>query len=293
MFTLIELEGFVAIAEEGSFRRAAERLSMTQPPLSRQVQKLERSLGVMLFERGATGAKLTPAGRAMLGEARAILERASGAPRIVAGAATGASGTLRMSFTAVVAFTLLAGLLRAVTKQLPRVSLTLIEAVTREQVKAISAGDTDVGFVRGVQETEVLATLPVHAESLMLATHDAHPLASMDRLPTLAEIAREPVVAYSPSMAHYLHDVVIAAFIAHDLTPRYVQQVTQVTSALAVVSAGLGVALVPASAHHVSAPGIRLTPIADCEPDTVQTVAVWRRDNDNPALARLLEILRG
>ncbi|MFT3875382.1 MAG: LysR family transcriptional regulator [Propioniciclava sp.] len=291
MFTLTELQGFVAVAEEGSFRRGAQRLSITQPPLSRHIQKLERSLGVVLFDRGATGARLTPAGRALLGEARAILERASGAQRVAAGAALGESGTLTISFTAVVAFTLLAGLLRSVTSAMPGVQLRLIEAVTRQQVESVTAGDVDVGFARGVQATEVLATRKVHAESLMLATHDAHPLAQLGRAPRLAEIATQPVVTYSPSLAHYLHDVVIAAFIAHDLTPHYVQQVTQVTSALAVVSSGLGVALVPASARYISAPGIRLTPIADCAPDTVQTVAIWRRDNDSPTLARLLRLI--
>lgn len=291
MFTLVELEGFVAVAEEGSFRRAAERLRLSQPPLSRQVQKLERTLGVMLFDRDATGARLTPAGRALLGEARTLLGRAASARQLVAEAARGDTGTLALSFTAVAAFTLLPSLLREAAQALPGVRLTLSEAVTRQQVEAVTSGRVDVGLARGVGASALLETRAVHAESLLLAVPEGHRLAGLGRPPLMAEIAGEPVVAYSPLDAQYLHDLVVDAFITHDLTPRYVQYVAQVTSALAVASSGLGVALVPASARFVSLPGVRLLPIADAPADTVRTVAVWRRDNDNPALTRFLGLL--
>lgn len=291
MFTLVELEGFVAVAEEGSFRKAAERLSISQPPLSRQVQKLERALGAPVFVRDATGARLTPAGRALLVEARTILGRAARARHVVQSAARGDSGSLALGFTAVAAFTLLPDLLRAVATGLPDVELTLTEAVTRTQLDGIVAGSIDVGLARGVQASDLLETRWAHTESLVLATAEGHPLTRLGRAPLLEEVAREPVVNYSPMLARYLHDLVVRAFIERDLTPRFVQFVTQVTSAIAVVSSGLGVALVPESSRYLALPGVCFSPIADAEPGTVRTVAVWRRDNDNPALARFLGLV--
>lgn len=291
MFTLIELEGFVAVAEEGSFRRAAMRLNMSQPPLSRQIKKLERSLGVELIHRSATGAELTPAGMTFLTEARSLLARASSAPDLVRAAARGEVGSLGVGFTAVTAFTVLPGLLKATRMEMPEVEVSLLEAVTREQVARLVAGRLDLALARGIQATEVLATQVVHLESLALATEERHPLMSLGRPPSVADIAAYPVVNYSPINAQYLHDLVIDTFIRHDLTPRYVRFVTQVTSALAFASSGLGVALVPASARLVAVPGVQLAPIADAAPDTVLTSAVWRRDNQNPVLAKALRLL--
>lgn len=292
MFTLVELQGFVAVAEEGGFRKGAERLGITQPPLSRQIVKLERSLGVQLLERTPTGIRLTPAGRAFLDEARAILRRSESARQLARSVTRAERGTLSIGFTAVVAVTLLGQFLGRLVHEMPQIELSLREAVTARQLEGIESGRLDLALARGVQETDLLAVRCVHAESFVLACADTHRFATVSEAPTVAEIARERIITYSPALAQYLHDLVIDVFVTQDLTPRYIQFVTQVTSALAIASAGVGVALVPESTRRLAIPGVVLRDIADAPANTVRTQAVWRHDNDNPALAVALHLLR-
>ncbi|WP_127130239.1 LysR family transcriptional regulator [Georgenia sp. SYP-B2076] len=291
MYTLEQVRGFVAVAEEEHFGRAADRLQMTQPPLSRQVQKLEREIGVPLFERTHRGVRLTPGGRVFLDEARRLLGLAEAAPLLARSASTGTAGAVRIGFTAVAALTVLGYWARAAGKHLPDVDLILTEMVTREQVDALLAGDIDVGLGRGIPRVDVLAARRVHAESLILAVPSDHPLTALGRIPLLADIGTHDVVTYAPSEARYLHELVVAAFAGAGITPRYVQHVTQVNSVLSLVDAGVGVALVPASAAALRLPGLTFLPVAGMPPNTVQAHCVWRRDNDNPALASLLQLV--
>ncbi|MFH5821270.1 LysR family transcriptional regulator [Georgenia sp. AZ-5] len=291
MYTLEQLRGFVAVAEEGNFGRAAERLRMTQPPLSRQVQKLERDVGVELFERTHRGVRLTPGGQVFLEEARRILGLTEAAPLLARSVARGAAGTLRIGFTAVTAQTVLGAWIRAAGQHMPDVDLVLSEMVSRQQVDALLAGDLDVGVARGVPRSELLEVRLVHAESLVLAAPRDHPLAALGRAPRVEEIAEHEVVTYSPVEARYLHEAVVAVFSQGAITPRYVQHVNQVNSVVALVDAGVGVALVPESTSVFQHPGLVYLPVEGVTPRTVRAHCVWRRDNVNPVLAALLRLV--
>lgn len=289
-FTLEQLRGFVAVAEEGNFGRAATRLRITQPPLSRQIQKLERALEVALLVRTPRAVLLTPAGDAFLPEARRMLSLAAAAPITARNAARGTSGTLRIGFTAISALTVLGTWIRTITQHLPDVELTLTEMVSRDQIDALLAGDIHVGLARGVPASEVLQTRRVHTENLILACPRDHPLTKLGQPPTLTDISRHNVVNYTPVTARYLQELVISCFHGAGVEPHYVQQVGQVHSLLALVDAGIGVGLVPRSAARLQLPDLTFTDIAGLRPDIVETHGVWRTEHNNPALESLLRL---
>lgn len=289
-FTLEQLRGFVAVAEEGHFGRAAARLRITQPPLSRQVQKLERALEVELLVRTPRAVLLTPAGAAFLPEARRMLTLADTAPVAARNAARGTAGHLRIGFTAIAALTVLGSWIRTIAQHLPAVELTLTEMVSRDQVDALLAGDLDVGLARGAPAAEVLAVRLVHTESVILACPRGHPLTRLGRAPTPADIGRHDVVTYAPVAARYLHELVVSVFHGAGVEPRYVQQVGQVHSLLALVDAGVGLGLVPRAATRLRLPNLAFTEIDGIAPDLVETHCVWRLDHANPALDALLRL---
>src|SRR5215210_6098490 len=146
MFTLDQVRAFVVVAEELHFGRAAERLQMTQPPLSRQIQKLERAVGVRLFERDNRKVEMTTAGRAFLTEARRMLALASGALQQAQRIQAGSAGTVRIGFTATSTFSVLTALLDRATQAYPAIHLDLFEMVTREQVTRLIDGELDLGL---------------------------------------------------------------------------------------------------------------------------------------------------
>lgn len=288
MFTLDQLRGFVTVAEEGHVGRAAARLQMTQPPLSRQIQRLEHAIGLQLFERTSTGVSLTPAGRAFLDEARHLLARATTAPLLARRIANGTAGTIRIGFTAVSALTVLVNWIAIATEHLSQVDLVLNEMVTGVQLDALDAGEIDVGLVRQVPRSDVLTSRLVHTDSLVLAVPCQHPLTTLARPIRLADIAEYDIVTYSPTEAWYFYELVVAAFQKARATPRYVQYISQVHTVLAVVNAALGVAVVPRSASAMRMENVAFLEIEDIDKDAVELHSVWRKSNENPALNALL-----
>jgi DNA-binding transcriptional LysR family regulator len=287
-YTLDHLRGFVAVAEESHFGRAAERLRMTQPPLSRQVQRLERAVGFDLFLRTPRGAELTPAGRIFLEEARRLLSSADTAPLRARRVAAGTAGAIRIGFTAVSALTVLGRWIAVAAAELPGVDLVLSEMVTHAQLDAILAGEIEVGLVRQVPRSDLLDSRLVATDSLILAAPRGHALTALGRPPTLADIAEHDVVTYSPSEAWYFYELVVAAFQGARLSPRYVQHISQVHTVLSVVNAGLGVALVPSSATALNLANLSFAEVEDLPGDIVELHAVWRHRQGNPALDTLL-----
>jgi DNA-binding transcriptional LysR family regulator len=289
MYTLEQLQDFVAVAEEGNVGRAAVRLQMTQPPLSRQIQRLERSIGIVLFARTPTGVTLTPAGRVFLDEARRVLHLASAAPLLARRVAAGTAGSIRIGFTAVSAFTVLGHWIAVAAEHLPEVDLVLHEMVTHAQIEALLAGEIEIGLVRQVPHSEILTSCLVHTDTLVLAAPRGHPLTVVGRPLRLADVAKHDVVTYSPVEAWYFYELVVAAFQRAGVTPRYVQHISQVHTVLAVVNAGLGVALVPRSASALRLGNLTFLDVEDVQADAVGLHCVWRINNENPALAALLK----
>lgn len=287
MFELAQLRCFVAAAEELHFGRAAARLNMTQPPLSRQIQILERVVGVQLLERTSRVVRLTPAGRRFLPEARRLLHLAESASLSARRTASGETGGITVGFTASAAYSFLPQLIIAARARLPGVDLVLEEMVTAEQVEALEAHRIDVALLRPPVRRE-FQSMRVAREPLLAAMPLAHPLAK-GRPPTLKDFDGQPFVTYSPYEARYFYDLLAGIFRKAGVAPRYVQHMTNVHAILALVRAGLGTALVPAAAASLRFEGLALRPVRTRPERPVELFLAWNRSNDNPALPAFLE----
>ncbi|MEE2057109.1 LysR substrate-binding domain-containing protein [Rhodococcus artemisiae] len=288
MFSLSRLTCFIAVAEELHFGRAAERLHMTQPPLSRQIQQLEHELGVQLIERSSRAVSLTAAGTAFLPDARRIVALAEGAALTVRRVPAGDLGTVNIGFTGASARAVLPRLLQTAREKLPDVRLVLREMVTSAQVDALAGGDLDLGLVRPMVSRPGIHTRPLHRERLVAALPVDHELASTEDL-RIEDFDGQAVIMYSPVDARYFNELLISTFTAVGAAPRYVQYVTQVHTMLVLVQSGLGMALVPESAMTMHPDGVEFRQVSAVRDRPVQMNMAWRHDNPNPALARLMK----
>ncbi|MEL6064470.1 MULTISPECIES: LysR substrate-binding domain-containing protein [unclassified Methylobacterium] len=290
MFDLSQLRCFAAVAEALHFGRAAARLNMTQPPLSRQIQVLERILDVQLLERTSRSVRLTAAGRSFLPEAQRILRLAESATHVTRQVAAGRGGILKLGFTAASAYDFLPRLVIALRRALPDVTLALREMVSRDQIEALRAGSLDAALVRPPVTHPDLCAVRALAEPLVVALPAANPLARRDRLGP-GDLGGEALIAYAPNEARYFHDLVLGLLTEAGIQPPIVQQLTQIHAILALVRAGLGSALVPAAAERLRFEGVVFRPLALPAPRPVELHLAWRRDADDPLIAQLRAIL--
>ena len=296
MFDFRQLRYFVAVAEELSFTRGAIRLHISQPPLSQQIQSLEQDLGVRLLERTKRQVSLTEPGRIFLEQARQILTKADEARGQVAAAAAGCGGQLRMAYTASVSFhPALPQTLLRYRQIAPNVRLLLSEMYTEPQFSALLAGQIDVGFVRGepahAQDARALRLSVIDREPLLLALPAGHPLAGRSSL-QLAEVAGDTFVSQPRQLAATLYDQLVNLATRAGFKPLLGQQAQQINGLLALVAAGLGLALVPASVRAVRLSGVSYVALEDS--DAYLLLAVACRNNDHsPALLKLLSTVAG
>jgi DNA-binding transcriptional LysR family regulator len=288
-FTLEQLRGFVTVADELHFGRAAERLQMTQPPLSRQIQKLERVVGAQLLERDNRRVTLTAAGAAFLVEARRLLSLADSAPELARRVSSGAAGVVRVGFTAASAYGVLGTLLNELARALPDVDVDLAEMVTREQVAGLLNEEVDLGLARPPFDDEAFGSRLLHREALLVAAPVDHWLLGLGRPVTAPDLAGEPVIMHSPTKAKYFYDLV--AGVVPVAAENTVHTVSQVLTMLWLVAAGRGVAFVPASAARLPIEGVGFVRLETPAPEPVELHLLWARNSKNPALWRALAVL--
>ena len=269
---------FVVLAEELHFGRAALRLNITQPPLTMAIQALERKLGVPLFERTQRSVALAPAGRALLPEVRRLLQAADDLPRQAQAAAAGLSGRLRLAFVSSIAYGPLPEWLRSFRHANPDVALTLREATLDVQLDAFASGDIDAGFVLHAQGAVPpgLQAWRALREPLVMALPDRHVLTTLRSL-TFDRIASEPLVIFPRSMAPSLFDAIVGHYRARGVTPQIAQEANQMQTIVNLVSAGMGVAWVPASLMQLQRPGVVYRSLDDA-PLSCDTSLVWRAE---------------
>jgi DNA-binding transcriptional LysR family regulator len=290
MFELTQVRCFVAVADELHFGRAARRLNMTQPPLSRQIQLLEHLLDARLFDRSNRRVALTAAGRGFLPEARRLLSLAEGAAMSIRRISSGEAGTVTIGFTAASGYDFLPRVLLALRARLPNVDVVLREAVTSAQIEALGQERLDVALVRPPVSASKFRSRIVLREAMTLALPLGHRLAGREAV-DLGEVGDDPVVSYSPFEARYFHDLVQRLFSAAGLAPQVAQHVSQVHSVLGLVRAGVGVALVPEAARQLRFEGVALLPVVGADADLALLSAAWRPDDENPAAARVRDIV--
>ena len=291
---LRHLRYFVAVAEEGHITRAAERLGIQQPPLSQQIQALERELETQLFRRKPRGVELTPAGQALLDEARAILARTDEAVAAVKRTARGEAGRIGIGFTSSASFhPFLPRAIRAFRETHPLVALALEESGTTELVDALRTQSLDVAFVRSpVGESDDLFIRPLLEEAMVAALPSGHPLSTgRDPLP-LAALASETFILYRRPVGPGLHDAIIAACDRAGFSPTIGQEAPRMLSTLSLVAAGLGVTVVPASMSRLEAEGVAYRPLDASAPLTAPLNLAYRRDEISAAVRRFVGLVQ-
>jgi len=285
---LRHLRYFVTLAEELHFGRAAQRLHIQQPPLSRQIQLLEAELGFPLFERSRRRVELTPAGNALLGRVRQVFEALDAAVHDARSASEGESGRLIVGYPSSLAYSGLTELLRAFRTRYPGVELSLRELSPGEQIDALKAGGLDVGFVRSSLDDPALGAELVRRESLMVVLPDDHPLAAQRSI-SLSALKHEPFVLFPRARGPAFFDQLMGLCHAAGFTPRIVQEAPQL-DIISMVAAGFGVSIMPSSMRNFRRPGLSFRAIVGAP--QVELSIVWRHQNLSPALHKFLDLVR-
>ncbi|TDD57249.1 LysR family transcriptional regulator [Nonomuraea terrae] len=288
---LAQLHAFVVLAEELHFGHAAARLGIAQPPLSQQIRRLEEKVGHALFHRTPGRVALTAAGLELLPAAQRALTGLADGLAAARAAGSGRAGRLRIGFAASLALTFLPGLLRTFRREYPDVRLDILEMTTAPQLSALRDRAIDVGLLREppAGETE-LGCETVLSEPFVAVLPAEHPLASQ-RTVRVGQLADMPFVLLPRTAGPGLHDQIAGLCAAAGFTPRVAQRAVEWQTVCALVGAGLGVSLAPASIRRIRLRGVAFRRI---EPSAVRTrVAVaWRRDDANPLVANLLATVR-
>lgn len=291
---LRQLRYFVAVAEEMHFGRAAARLHMTQPPLSQTIMALEAGLGAALFARTRRSVALTPAGAALLPEARHILLQAEALPELARRAACGASGRLTLAFVSTADYSVLPAFLRNFRTHYPQVQIELREATSDVQLDELLQGRVDAGLLilplpdKAQAELDYLSVL---SEPLILAAPEDLPALQGKSNIALADLADMPLIIFPRRLAPAFHDAILAYFRDLGITPHIGQEAIQMQTIIGLVSAGMGIALVPQSVSNLKRPGVAYKPLAAATP-WIETGIAWRRDNASPVLHSFLDSLR-
>ena len=289
-----EIRAFLAVAEELHFGRAAERLHVAQPPLSRTIKQLERELGTSLFDRNTRSVRLTTSGQALVEPAKEVLDAVRRARAAVASADDGEVGTVRIAFAGVSTHRLVARLARAVRSQRPGIVLEMSsQNFAQPAMKRLVAGETDIALGRwDVIPSEVDVRI-VMRDSLVVAVPDTHPLAGARRL-SIAQLASDTFVSLPPYEGSVLPERLRRLARASGFVADIVQIAPDTQTALALVSAQVGCHLTLESvSRNVADPHVMFVPIEEAasEANDVHLRAAWRRDDRSPALRAVVHQL--
>ena len=284
---LRQLRYFVAVAEELHFRRAAERLHISQPPLSQQIRGLEDELGFALLVRTRRRVELTPAGEAFLRDARALLGELDGAVATARRIDAGQTGRLRINFVGSALFSIVPGAVERFRSSRPAVEFELRERPTVDQLRAVRAGLADVGLVRPpIEDDGELSVRTVLRERTVAALPAGHQLAGLSRVP-LRRLAAEPLVLFPRDQAPGFHDLLIDALAGAGTAraggPRIIQYAPEMLTIIGLVAAGTGVSLVPESVQRLALDGVTYRPVSGAPRS--ELVAITRAGDDS-ALVR-------
>jgi DNA-binding transcriptional LysR family regulator len=282
MVDIRHLRYFQAVAEELHFGRAAARLAIAQPALSRQIQQLEAELGTPLLRRTQRRVELLPAGALLLERSLAIQQELARTLADVRRTGTGELGRLAIGFIHSSTYGLLPSIIGRFRKLYPGIELELHELPITAQHAALLRGTIDLGLLRVQAAPAELEVVPVMSDPFVLALPSRHPLAGRSRV-RLKEVAGDPFVMFGKAESPLFHSRVHAMCEQAGFAPRVVQHATQIHTVVGLVGAGLGVAVVPASGRNLHPRQVRFVQIAD-KAEPVHVALAWRRGQETPAI---------
>jgi DNA-binding transcriptional LysR family regulator len=271
------LRYFIALAEELHYGRAAQRLAISQPPLSVAIQQLEASVGARLFDRDSKGVRLTPAGAAFQASAQALLDRAEAACAQAREVQAGEVGRLRLGFVGSTLFTGLSAWLQAFQASHPRVEVIVVELNSQDQIDALLQQDLDLGLLHTDRLPPTLASTPLYSEPFLACLPASHPLAALSEI-SLTALSDQPFILFSRKGSPDYHARIIEICRQHGFAPRLQHEGRHWLSVVSLVSQGLGVSIVPAAFQRAGIQGAVFRPLAEgIEGSAV--FAAWRSDS--------------
>lgn len=286
---LRHLRCLVAVAEELHFGRAADRLNLSQPPVSLAIKELETELGLRLFDRTSRNIQLTSGGVEALRDARAVLARIESMRQHARSAAHGYGGTLSIGFISVAAYSFLPDVLRRFTVDFPDVRISLHESTTDQVLGDLESGALDVGCI--FASPLLPSTLTYHAtnrDPLIVVLPAQHPLAGLARIP-LERLANEQFLTFERHFGPMMFDMVVSTCMRHGFSPR-IFPARQMHTIVSLVSGGIGVALVPACVEVMHREGVVYRPLRG-DRTLVETGVAWRTEDDSPAVLEMIRYL--
>jgi DNA-binding transcriptional LysR family regulator len=286
-----KLRYFLAVAEELHFGRAARRLNISQPPLSMQIRALEDELGALLFTRDRRNVALTEAGRVLLVEARNVLLQIDRARNAVQRAARGEVGSLAIGFITPVEYNVLPALLEEFRRSYPGILLTLREVMTDQQLAELESGMLDVGLLTAPVDRPALWCHPVWRERMIVAIPAVHKLARSTAPISVRRLASEQFVMFPRSIAPALFDDVIQFCRRAGFSPTITQEVAQSQTIISLVSAGLGLAIVPESMQGLRRAGVTYRSFREESP-SMETVVAYKKDRISPLVENFVNLAR-
>ena len=280
---------FVAVAEELHFGKAAARLQITQPALSRQIHRLETELGIKLLLRTKRTVELTEAGIVFLGEIRKALQQVDVAVRVAQRVARGEVGSLRIGFTPSSMHTVLPEILRHFRDRYPDVKLTMTEICTLDQVNGLRAETIDLGFLHPPIDDSFLKLYPLHGERLLVVLPHTHVLAKQQEIP-LKSLATESFILHPRHEGPILYDQILRLCSQAGFEPRVVYEDNQHQTRVGLVVAGMGITFVPESLKKAGLTGVSYCTLTD-ESLELQLAVAWRSQQVSPVVQRFLTVV--
>ncbi len=288
MIELRHLHYFIAVAEELHFSRAAERLHISQPPLSQQIRGLEDELGVKLFERTKRQVQLTEAGKVFLERSYGVLTQLEQTIEVTQRIGRGEIGRLAIGFVGSATYTVLPDILSVFREQFPAVELRLHELTTQEQIQALHHKQVDVGIVRSAIIEPGLSIECILQESLVLALPQTHPLSTQVNV-SLSALASELFILFPAKMGPIFYEQIINMCQQAGFRPKVAQEAVQMQTIIGLVAAGLGIAFVPASLQNFHRSGVIYRPLQEQTPKTGLYLA-WRQHDSSPVIRAFLNL---
>lgn len=282
---------FLAVAEDQSFSRAARRLGMSQPPLTEQIQALEHSLRMQLFIRSRRGAQLTPAGAAILPAVRKFAEQLERLELAVHEAVAGHAGVLTVGAITSSMIDVLPPLIERFKQDHPLITVSVREIDSAQAIPLLESGDIDLAFARLEGNLgRSVASVPLAEDHLAVALPSDHPQACQPTL-ALASLADETLVMASRDVSPVYFDYVVGLCKASGFSPRVLHQVRSVSSQIAFVSCGQGIALVPQSMEKLAPENVVVRPLHP-ETNVVTTAMAWHVEHHNPLVEAMIDLAK-
>lgn len=282
---------FLAVAEEKHFGRAAKRLGMTQPPLTQQIQVLESSLKIQLFDRTRKGVLLTPAGQAILPAVRKFAEQVERLELAIHEAVAGHTGVLTIGAISTAMLDVLPAYIEKMRVIAPQLTLSVKEIDSAEAIPLLQSGDIDLAFARLTGELgNDIHSLPLASDNLVVALPHNHRLAGKSRV-ALSALSNEEWVMFARHLSPVFFDSITSACRAEGFSPRIIHEVRSVASQIAFVSCGQGIALVPAKLERVSPANVITLPLEN-DIEVVTTAMAWSSARVNPSVEKFIGVVK-